>query len=186
MIYGFLSDVHGNLQALEQVLNQLQVADRIICLGDIAGGRQVSECLARLRDFPCVLGNHDSWEFELQGLSEADCDFFKKLPLEYREADFLAVHSDYLVDPLRFPYIYSASEAARAFAHFPEGRVFFGHTHLQQLHWLTPEGELGFAKAGTQAIPLRADWRYLINVGEVSQGGLLYNIQEQWVQYLQL
>lgn len=59
-----LSDIHGNLPALEAVLEdvQQQHVDRIVCLGDIIGyGPNPRECLDLAMGFAfCVLGNHDS------------------------------------------------------------------------------------------------------------------------------
>jgi putative phosphoesterase len=62
---GFISDIHGNLLALEAVLEQLERerVDRLVCLGDICFGPQAPECLARVQglDCPVVLGNWDAW-----------------------------------------------------------------------------------------------------------------------------
>lgn len=59
-----LSDIHGNLSALEAVLEDVrnQNVDRIVCLGDVIGyGPAPCECLDLVMDFEfCVLGNHDS------------------------------------------------------------------------------------------------------------------------------
>ncbi len=59
-----VSDIHGNLAALEAVLHDIeqQQVDRIICLGDVIGyGPKPCECLDLVMDFGfCVLGNHDS------------------------------------------------------------------------------------------------------------------------------
>ena len=51
MRVGLISDIHGNLPALEAVLADLerQQLDRVICLGDICFGPQVHECLGRVR-----------------------------------------------------------------------------------------------------------------------------------------
>lgn len=59
-----LSDIHGNLVALDAVLADLERAqpDTIICLGDVVeNGPQPREVLARLRDIGAhtVLGNTD-------------------------------------------------------------------------------------------------------------------------------
>ena len=60
-----LSDVHGNLDALEAVLAdaaQQSAIDQLWCLGDLVGyGPQPNECIALLRDRNalCVAGNHD-------------------------------------------------------------------------------------------------------------------------------
>lgn len=64
MRVALLSDIHGNLVALEAALADLaaQGADKIVCLGDITlSGLQPHECaeLIRARDFPTVQGNCD-------------------------------------------------------------------------------------------------------------------------------
>jgi len=59
-----VSDIHGNLVALEAVLEDIggQNVDRIVCLGDVIGyGPAPCQCLDRTMEFEfCVLGNHDS------------------------------------------------------------------------------------------------------------------------------
>ncbi|MDG6916905.1 MAG: metallophosphoesterase family protein [Nitrososphaerota archaeon] len=57
-----ISDIHGNLTALESILPEIKRADRIICLGDVAAsGPQPHETIAFIRKagWPCVLGNTD-------------------------------------------------------------------------------------------------------------------------------
>lgn len=66
MRIAFISDIHGNLHALELVLADLQQnqVDQIICLGDIASlGPQPREVIARLRELeiPIILGNHETY-----------------------------------------------------------------------------------------------------------------------------
>ncbi len=59
-----VSDIHGNLAALEAVLEDIatQNIDRIVCLGDVIGyGPSPSQCIDEVMKFDfCVLGNHDS------------------------------------------------------------------------------------------------------------------------------
>lgn len=59
-----LSDIHGNLAALEAVLEDVrgQAVDEIVCLGDVIGyGPHPRECLDQSMQFAfTVLGNHDS------------------------------------------------------------------------------------------------------------------------------
>jgi putative phosphoesterase len=65
MLLALISDVHGNLPALEAVLAQLEQepVDELVCLGDVAVGPQPSETTARLRELGCpvVMGNWDAW-----------------------------------------------------------------------------------------------------------------------------
>lgn len=59
-----LSDIHGNLEALQAVLQDAAVkqVERFYCLGDIVGyGPNPNECLDLCRDFDfCLLGNHEN------------------------------------------------------------------------------------------------------------------------------
>lgn len=69
---GIISDVHGNLPALDAVLHEIQTerVDRLVCLGDVAAfGPQPKEVLERLRGLRqrtslrahFVMGNTDAW-----------------------------------------------------------------------------------------------------------------------------
>lgn len=66
MRIGIISDIHGNLNALENVLTQLKSerVDQIVCLGDVAfGGPQPNDAVERLRELGClaVMGNTDDF-----------------------------------------------------------------------------------------------------------------------------
>lgn len=66
MKIALISDIHGNLVALEAVLAELQQqpVDQVICLGDVAAtGPQPDETAARLRtlSYPTIMGNTDAW-----------------------------------------------------------------------------------------------------------------------------
>lgn len=117
-----ISDIHGNLEALEAVLNHLEGrgVTEIYCLGDIVGyGPNPKECVDQARGFQlCVLGNHDQGAlFDPEGFSsgaeraifwtrsqletngDADCEaarqrwqFLAELPRQHREASLLFVH----------------------------------------------------------------------------------------------
>ena len=59
-----ISDVHGNLEALQAVLEDIdrERVDTVICLGDVVGyGPNPCECvrLVRERSSLVILGNHD-------------------------------------------------------------------------------------------------------------------------------
>src|SRR5215216_2301905 len=64
-IIALIADIHGNLAALEAVLDALRAepADQIVCLGDVAAtGPQPCGVLRRLRELGCpmVMGNADA------------------------------------------------------------------------------------------------------------------------------
>ena len=62
MKIGLISDIHGNLEALEAVLKYLSTeekVDKIIVLGDIVGYMtNPNECV-QLTNYDCIQGNHD-------------------------------------------------------------------------------------------------------------------------------
>jgi putative phosphoesterase len=65
MTIALIADIHGNLAALEAVLDELkaQPPDKIVCLGDVAAtGPQPHEVLRRLHGLAChvVMGNADA------------------------------------------------------------------------------------------------------------------------------
>ena len=72
MRIGLISDTHGNLLALEAVLEELERegVDQIVCLGDVAVGPQPAETLARVKELGCpvVMGNWDA--AFIQGMPE--------------------------------------------------------------------------------------------------------------------
>jgi predicted phosphodiesterase len=71
-----ISDIHGNLEALEAVLQDIAQfhVDEIICLGDIVGyGPNPRECIDRVMGLTaCLLGNHDQGAlFDPEGFSSS-------------------------------------------------------------------------------------------------------------------
>ena len=116
-----LSDIHGNLAALEAVLEDVaaQKVDRIVCLGDVIGyGPHPCACLDEVMKFDfCILGNHDSSAlFDPEGFnvaaeqaifwtrsqlesgqggpeaSRARLAFLCEMPRTVREGSYLFVH----------------------------------------------------------------------------------------------
>jgi putative phosphoesterase len=66
MRIALIADIHGNLPALQKVLQSINEnkINKIICLGDICeGGFQPAECLHLIRRYSdyCVIGNTDSF-----------------------------------------------------------------------------------------------------------------------------
>lgn len=79
MLYGILSDVHSNLEALSVVLDFLDDAgaEAYLFLGDLVGyGPDPDECVSRVRALPnlsAIAGNHD-----LAALGRMDLDWFNQ------------------------------------------------------------------------------------------------------------
>ena len=81
MRLGLISDIHGNLLALEAVLAELEREDldRLVCLGDVVAGPRANEALARVRTLGCpvIMGNWDAWSVD--GMPEPTTPVEEKL-----------------------------------------------------------------------------------------------------------
>jgi putative phosphoesterase len=97
--YGVISDIHGNLHALEAALSALSRAgvDEYLCAGDLVGyGPMPNECVARLADLEarCVGGNHDL--IALDRLSDAGCSELTRSSLEWTREELSSDSRGYL------------------------------------------------------------------------------------------
>ena len=182
------SDIHGNEEALEAVMEDASLAgyDVALCLGDIVGyGASPRETIAVVRERfnTIVRGNHDtavyddaeSFRFNKWAkaaiawtraeLSEEDTTFLAGLPIEAVIDGVRLVHAS-PDDPPGWHYVVDTMGASYQFEAFREQLCCFGHTHTP----LVVSLERGTLK--TQQGPvvrLRPDVRYLINVGSVGQ-----------------
>lgn len=155
-----LSDIHGNLEALEAVLADIatQQIDEIYCLGDIVGyGPNPRECIDRVMSFRLVvLGNHDQGAlFDPEGFSSGAeraifwtreqlesgdsspaaaqrWDFLAELPRAVREPQRLFVHGSPR-NPLNeyvFPEDIYNTKKLEKLFSLVEHVSFQGHTHV--------------------------------------------------------
>lgn len=87
MQIGILSDIHGDLRALDTALSRLDNYHRvqhILCAGDLVGrGPEANGVVTRVRErgIITVKGNHDEWE---HGLDPENAAFLRSLPLDWR------------------------------------------------------------------------------------------------------
>jgi predicted phosphodiesterase len=186
---GVLSDIHGNLPALEVVLAALAVegVDRIVCCGDLVGyGPCPGGVIDRLREVGalCVQGNHDAttaeafpldWfntaagaviEWTRSVLSQGQIAYLKGLPQTHTEERFVLVHGS-LRGPL-WEYMRNAFVAGESFPLFDRPLGLFGHSHIQG--GFIQEGERVSSLDPTDGtIDLLPGARYLINPGSVGQ-----------------
>ncbi len=188
MRYAVLSDIHGNLEALELALAQIAPTDGLLCLGDIVGyGPNPNECvtLVRERATATVLGNHDVAAIDNFGLSyfnpaaraamewtqtvlaEEHRAWLNTLGYEFRMPECLLVHGA----PVNyFEYILDKPAAARAFAATDAPLIFVGHTHIAEYYALRPDGTIDhkhLQQGGT--FSLDEGSRYIVNVGSIGQ-----------------
>lgn len=192
MRYLIVSDIHGNLAALDAVLAHadMETIDQLWCLGDVVGyGPCPNECIARLREFPshhCVAGNHD-WAaigrmdiVEFNPIAQIACQwtseqltpknraFLESLPTRMIEGSSTLVHGSPR-EPI-WEYIIYPSTAQLNFQFFDTQLCFVGHTHAPAIFQeaTTNHGfEISIPSQG-EAIEID-DERLIINPGSVGQ-----------------
>ena len=190
MTYGIISDIHGNLQALEAALAELKGVDAFLCMGDIVGyGADPNACVERVRALPglvCVAGNHDlaaigsydlNWfnpfaraaiTWTAETLSQESKDYLGSLPRTAHADSALLVHGSL---PQEMSYITSPDEARMCFDAMPGDLTLIGHTHITE-HYTSRRG----ARSPEQTpllsggkIELETDVRYIVNAGAIGQ-----------------
>ncbi|CAN5769116.1 metallophosphoesterase family protein [soil metagenome] len=148
MKMGFISDIHGNFEALKAVLERLDEMNvtEVYCLGDVVGYySQVNECCdeLRARSIPCIMGNHD-WYLAGGGfcprsrsvndllvlqrklIRSDNIEWLRTFPVQRQIGDLRMVHGGW-GDPIDEYLKPSQEYFARV-----DGRVFVsGHTHFQ-------------------------------------------------------
>lgn len=146
----FISDIHGNYEALKAVLGELDRLDitEVYCAGDIVGYySQINECCHELRQrgIPSVMGNHDWYMagggFCQRSKSVNDCllyqrgviqpenlEWLKTLPVRIEIGRVQMVHGGW-ADPID-EYLKPSQE----YFDRVQGEIFVsGHTHVQTL-----------------------------------------------------
>lgn len=196
MRYGIISDIHGNLEALDAVLANLADVDAVLCLGDIVGyGPNPNECVERVRaltDLVCVAGNHDlaaigrydqDWfnaharaaiKWTRDRLAQESRQFLEGLPLTARVSDLTLVHGA-LPEPM--DYVTGPVEALATFQALETPICLIGHTHVSEYYCLNLSANRQESLArlehrsltGGGEINLDPKNRYLINCGGVGQ-----------------
>jgi diadenosine tetraphosphatase ApaH/serine/threonine PP2A family protein phosphatase len=172
-VLGLLYDVHGNLPALEAVLDECP-ADRFLLGGDHVGfGAWPRETAARLDglDAEWIRGNVDRWMVDAPDAPEAMlgviersrelagedlCRRMAELPETTTHDGTLYCHASPLSDMDGFYAEPHESDVERLMGVEAE-RVVFGHTHLQFAR--TGPGGIELVNPGSVGIPLDGDRR---------------------------
>jgi len=189
MLYGIISDIHSNLEALDVVLNKLYQAGKIVCLGDIVGyGPNPNECIEKIKELniPTVAGNHDAavtgqmdvkWFnqnareavfWTQKEISEENLGYLKELPEVLEEDDFQMVHGS-LRSPLE-EYVTSLTEALPTFGLMTRPVCFIGHSHVPLFIARKKDGNYdGRALLDGEEVLVDDYEKVIINVGGVGQ-----------------
>jgi len=182
-----LSDIHGNLPALEAVLAAVKPYDAIWQLGDICGyGPQPNEVVARLalENATGVRGNHDAAaigeletdsfnddartavEWTAARLEPATRDWLAALPERSVSDPFTLVHGSPR-DPT-WEYIFTASIARGNLAAFETPHCLVGHTHIPVAYRERSGRMEGIEPDGGRPLKLGRQ-RVIANPGSVGQ-----------------
>ncbi len=186
-----ISDIHGNLEALNRVFADIDAAgvDRIICLGDMIGyGPEPEAVIRRIRerDIPSLMGNHEmavsdpdmlrwfnpmarqSLKKTIKLLSHETIRYIRELEYYRIVRSCRCVHGFPPDSPRTYLFMVSEPELKAAFEVLEENLCFLGHTHMPAV--ISFDGQSVYKKPLKQGITLLHPGRkHMINVGSVGQ-----------------
>ena len=189
MKLGIFSDVHGNLEALETVLDFLHKQDvgTYLCCGDIVGyGADPRSCIERMAQLrgPVVAGNHDwgaigrvpagdfnsaaraSLAWTIEQLHENDVSYLDSLALTEEFDPFYMVHSSPSA-PRQWEYVFMLRDAEAEMKYFSSNVCLVGHSHYPFA--VEKRGHSPARLLRNEGFEVRPDAKYLVNVGSVGQ-----------------
>ncbi len=187
MKYAIIADIHGNLEAFQVVLNDIekQKCTHVACLGDVVGyNANPKECLDTIRamNIPTVKGNHDEYcssseategfnphaaeavNWTRKQLTDDDKKWLADLKYVRLVTSFTIVHAT-LDGPQRWGYVFEKLAAAASFTYQNTPVCFFGHTHVP-VAFIRENVIRGGTYSKFRVEPGR---KYFVNVGAVGQ-----------------
>ena len=192
MRYLVISDIHGNLQALDAVIADAQRTshDAVLCLGDLVGygadpNAVIDKTLA-LKPAAIIRGNHDkvcagleppilfnevakrSVEWTRKALSETNRETLAELPKgPVRVTPDLEICHGATFDEDH--YVFDSTDAMRSMEHATARICLFGHTHLPAIYTSTDDPVTTDESLEENELRLPKAGPALINVGSVGQ-----------------
>ncbi len=187
MKFAIIADIHGNWEALQVVLEDIQhqKCTHYACVGDVVGyNANPKECLDLIRSMgmPVVKGNHDEYcssEDALEGfnphaaeavnwtrkqLTTDDRQWLRDLKYTRMVTSFSMVHAT-LDGPQRWGYVFDKLGAAASFPYQTTQVCFFGHTHVPVAFIRD-----SMVRGGTYSkFKVEPGKKYFVNVGAVGQ-----------------
>ena len=187
MRHAVFGDIHGNIHALEAVLEAVkkEAVDSILCIGDLVGyGANPKECIQSVREHAsCVVaGNHDfavadkldascfnpdalrATNWTREQLCEEEKTYLAALPLTYTLDEVSLVHST-PYHPADFLYVQTLVDAALAFNSMGTKLAFVGHSHVPVV--FVNSKPVDFFLVAEFDVPDSAEM--IVNVGSVGQ-----------------
>ena len=185
-----LSDVHGNLHALEAVLADVEseAPDAMWCLGDLVGyGPRPNPCCSLIAESAqlSLVGNHDlavigkvdlsiftsdaahSARWTSENLSPEAASFLDSLEPQ-ADAGGIGLYHASPRDPI-LEYVLSPEAALAAFAGTDWRLILVGHSHVALALALVDSAVEGGLTAGGVELDLDGSARWLLNPGSVGQ-----------------
>ena len=183
-----ISDIHGNLPALEAVLERVEDCDEIWCLGDMVGyGPWPNDCagLVEARCSVVLAGNHDLAAVGRVPVEAFSSDAGRAIawtrealtdPTEAYLSDlepslvgpFIALFHASPIDPV-WQYVLDPGIAKAALDACDRELILVGHTHSALAARLADGVLTGGPARGGLEISLRQGVRALLNPGSVGQ-----------------
>jgi len=183
-----ISDVHGNIQALEAVIAAIKRlgVDQVLCLGDVVGyGARPVECVTLVWETcrSVLLGNHDAAatgrgsvedfnpvaksaiEWTRDAITDRESGYLEGLPYLFNGGGYAGTHSTFS-DPGAWKYVFSSLDAAVEFKATGEEILFYGHTHYPVVFTLE---DRRVVSQRISELDLSPHQRYIVNVGSVGQ-----------------
>ncbi len=187
MRYAIISDIHGNREALNTVLEKIEEigCDEILCLGDIVGyGAEPGYCVDKIREVckVVVAGNHDyaalgrinieyfnpharkATLWTQDQLSEEHKKYLEGLPLTVVMDTCTVVHGS-LDCPELFDYIQTSYDAWLTMERMETDLCFIGHSHVPIAFLL----DRVITYTLDNRVELNGYEKVIVNVGSVGQ-----------------
>lgn len=186
-----ISDIHGNLEALQAVLSDIDRLglDTVVCLGDNIGyGPEPDQVLTllRSRDIPSLMGNHE-WGLvdekslfwfnpqarcsllqNKQLLSDDSLAYLKSLPVNMFFDDCLLVHACPPDSIKTYLFEISPAQFSEIFLEMEHDLCMVGHTHdLVLVSYTSGQVKMAPLVEGVQTLDKKG--KYIVNVGSVGQ-----------------
>ncbi len=179
-----ISDIHGNLEALEEVFKFVteQGIEKIYCLGDVVGyGPNPNECIELIREkcHVVLMGNHDyaaigqanidyfneyarrAAYWTMEQLTDENHAYLTSLPFTHQNDEVILLHAS-PTNPRHWYYVLSQNEAKIEMNAFNQPLCFIGHSHVPVI----------FSKSQMfreEVFSFEKGEKYIVNVGSVGQ-----------------
>lgn len=191
MRLAIISDIHSNLEAFLEVLNDIDRSkiDQVLCLGDNLGYGPDPEAVIRLlreRNIPCTMGNHElgildplqlnwfnpvarrSLQITRTLISPESLKYIRTFRYSMVNSDCLCVHGAPPDSPTTYLFELSRAMLHRLFFEMRQSICFVGHTHDLMMVAISEQDAVSSPLFEGTTV-LRQDRKYLINVGSVGQ-----------------